>query len=258
MRGKLRGAGTNASNLAADDGGGVTRGGGDSGGAMNATDVEALVACALKSERELMQRNAERKTRREREGKRGAGKKKARKSGDSADGDEAELDTGTVPHRVARQFAKLHTRTSHGTRLRGGAGGPGTQFPSLITNDELAEAREHIPTMSDGKQLCIKRAKHDDCDRGPCYFSHAELPTMMASPEAIKCFPCNVQMMGIAYDGFKKSSVTPIPRNAREAAIKLLRASTGGNRSSGWVPVVTVDVARSSGWNPPPTVYDVI
>ena len=92
----------------------------------------------------------------------------------------------------------MHKRISHGTRLRGGAGGPGTQHPSLISKGELAEAREHIPTMPDGKKLCTKRATHDDCDRDPCCFSHAELPSMMSSPEAIICLPCVVQMMGIA------------------------------------------------------------
>ena len=135
------------------------------------------------------------------------------------------------------------------TRLRGGQGGPGTQYQSLISKDELGEAREHIPTTPDGKPLRIKQATHDGCDRDPCYFSHAELPAMMSSPAAIKCLPCVVQMMGVAYGGFKKSSSTPIPRNAREAAIKLLRASTGGKRSSGCPPAVANEVAQSSGWN---------
>ena len=249
MRGRLRGSGTNGGNPGADDDDNPPRGGDGSGGSMNATDVEALVARTLKSERELTQRNADHKARREREEKRGAGKKKTRKYDDSVDGNEAEPDTGTVSMslRAAGQFAYQHKRISLPSRLRGGGGGPGTQYPSLISKDELAEAREYIPTMPDGKQLCIKRATHDDCDREPFYLSHAELPTMMSSPEAIKCLPCVVQMMSVAYGGFKKSSLTPIPRNAREAAVKLLRASTGGTRSSGWVPAVTGDVARSSG-----------
>jgi len=112
--------------------------------------------------------------------------------------------------------------------------------------------------MPDGKPLCIKHTTHGGCDRDPCYFSHAELPAMMSSPAAIKRLPCVVRMMGIAHGGFKKPSATPVPKNAREAAIKLLRASTGGTRSSGWALTMTSEVAQNSGWNPPPAVYDVI
>ena len=50
--------------------------------------------------------------------------------------------------------------------------------------------------------------------------------------------------MGVTYGGFKKHSSTPIPRNAREAAIKLLRS--------------TKTSTRGSGWSAPPLVYDVV
>ena len=53
----------------------------------------------------------------------------------------------------------------------------------------------------------------------------------------------SVQIMGVAYGGFKKGSATPIPRTARESALKTLRAKTS---------------TRGSGWSAPPPVYDVV
>ena len=209
MRGRLRGSGNTGGNPGADDddddpprgNDNPPRGGGGSGGSMNTADVEALVQRALKRDRELARRDAEKASRqayfeeiaeRKRE-KRAAGKKKKHHNADdSADGDEADPDTGTLSRRAAGQWQSVHTRITQRSCLRGGQGGPGTQYQSPISKGELGEAREHIPTMPDGKQLCIKQATHDGCDRDPCYFSHAELPAMMSSPAAIKCLPCVV------------------------------------------------------------------
>ena len=64
MRGRLRDSGNNDGNPGADDDDdNPPRGGGGSGGSMNTTDVEALVARALRSDHEQAQRDADRKAR---------------------------------------------------------------------------------------------------------------------------------------------------------------------------------------------------
>jgi hypothetical protein len=180
--------------------------------------------------------------------RRGAGalrraERKVEKSVKFANTDAEDADNETYPatkldKRAGNLFMRLH-EDLHSPSLARAAG-----VKPYMERGEMSGARTHIPTDETGKQMCLKFQTHGDCDRGDdCHFAHIPVPKALSSAAEIKKLPVSVQIMGVAYGGFKKGSATPIPRTARESAIKTLRAKTP---------------TRGSGWSAPPPVYDVV
>ena len=170
--------------------------------------------------------------------------RKAEKSVKFANTEGNEADTELDPaekldKRAGVLFLRLH-EDLHSPSLARAAG-----VKPYMERDEMSDARTHIPADETGKQMCVKFQTHDDCDRDEdCHYAHMPPPPRLATAAMIAKLPLSVQIMGVAYGGFKKSSATPIPRTARENAIKLLRAKMTSTCGSGWCA--------------PPPVYDVV